>query len=89
MTLLTQIHHRQTRSFIIQGIADTGVTWSSEVAFQEQAGDPIETVAITAGKNMPRHRAEPCWNLTGDANLQTLQDSRACDGRRSPAPAAA
>lgn len=75
--------------FIIQGMADAGMAWPSEVALRKEGGHSIETVAIPAGKNTPRHRAEPCWNLTGDANLQTLHCSRACDGRRSPAPAAA
>ena len=30
-------------------------------------------MAILASKNTPRHRAEPCWNVTGDAYLQTPQ----------------
>ncbi len=50
-TRLTQIHHRQTPLFIMQGKVDAGVTWQSEVAFQEQAGHPIETVAIAAAQN--------------------------------------
>jgi len=45
-TYLTLIHHRQTPLSIMQGCADAGVTWQSEAAFQEQAGNPIEQVAI-------------------------------------------
>ena len=45
-TILTHIHHRQTPLFLMQGVADAGVTWQSEAIFQEQAGHPIEHVAI-------------------------------------------
>jgi len=45
-TILTHIHHRQTPLFLMQGVADAGVTWQSEAIFQEQAGHPIDTVAI-------------------------------------------
>ncbi|MEO8935608.1 MAG: substrate-binding domain-containing protein [Burkholderiaceae bacterium] len=50
-TLLTQIHHRQTPLYILQGKVDAGVTWRSEVLFQEQAGHPIAAVDIPAGQN--------------------------------------
>jgi len=43
---LTLIHHRQTPLSIMQGCADAGVTWQSEAVFQEQAGNPIQQVAI-------------------------------------------
>ena len=49
--VLTQIHHRQTPLFIMQGKADAGVTWQSEIAFQSQAGHPIAAVAIPAEQN--------------------------------------
>jgi ABC-type molybdate transport system substrate-binding protein len=45
-TILTHIHHRQTPLFMMQGVADAGVTWQSEAMFQEQAGHAIEHVAI-------------------------------------------
>lgn len=45
-TILTHIHHRQTPLFLMQGVADAGVTWQSEAMFQEQAGHAIEHVAI-------------------------------------------
>jgi molybdate transport system substrate-binding protein len=48
---LTQIHHRQTPLWIMQGRADAGVTWQSEAEFQEQAGHPISHVAIPAADN--------------------------------------
>jgi len=50
-TILTHIHHRQTPLFIMQGLADAGVTWKSEAIFQEQVGHPISNVAIPADQN--------------------------------------
>ena len=50
-TILTQIHHRQTPLFLMQGVVDAGITWQSEAMFQEQAGHPIEHVAIPDADN--------------------------------------
>lgn len=50
-TILTHIHHRQTPLFLMQGIADAGVTWKSEAIFQEQAGHPLSNVPIPAKDN--------------------------------------
>lgn len=50
-TILTHIHHRQTPLFLMQGVADAGVTWQSEAEFQEQSGHPIEHVGIPATDN--------------------------------------
>ncbi|NGX97926.1 MAG: ABC transporter substrate-binding protein, partial [Candidatus Afipia apatlaquensis] len=50
-TVLTHIHHRQTPLFLIQGVADAGVTWQSEAVFQEQVGHPISHVEIPAEQN--------------------------------------
>jgi molybdate transport system substrate-binding protein len=50
-TILTHIHHRQTPLFLMQGIADAGVTWQSEAMFQEQAGHPIAHIDIPAEAN--------------------------------------
>jgi molybdate transport system substrate-binding protein len=50
-TILTQIHHRQTPLFLMQGRAEAGVTWQSEAIFQEQAGNPIANVDIPASQN--------------------------------------
>jgi molybdate transport system substrate-binding protein len=50
-TILTHIHHRQTPLFLMQGVADAGVTWQSEAMFQEQAGHPIEHIAIPDADN--------------------------------------
>ena len=50
-TILTHIHHRQTPLFLMQGVADAGVTWQSEVVFQQQAGHPIAQVSIPAAQN--------------------------------------
>jgi molybdate transport system substrate-binding protein len=50
-TVLTHIHHRQTPLFLMQGLADAGVTWQSEAMFQEQSGHPITHVDIPADQN--------------------------------------
>jgi molybdate transport system substrate-binding protein len=50
-TILTHIHHRQTPLFLMQGVADAGVTWVSEAIFQEQAGNPIAHVSIPDADN--------------------------------------
>ena len=50
-TVLTRIHHRQTPLFLMQGLVQGGVTWTSEALFQEQQGHPIDHVAIPAAQN--------------------------------------
>lgn len=50
-TILTHIHHRQTPLFLMQGLADAGITWKSEAVFQEQAGHPISDIPIPAADN--------------------------------------
>lgn len=50
-TLLTHIHHRQSPLFLMQGLADAGVTWRSEAIFMEQSGHPISYVAIPDALN--------------------------------------
>ncbi len=50
-TILTQIHHRQTPLFLMQGRAEAGVTWQSEAMFQEQSGHPISHVDIADADN--------------------------------------
>jgi ABC-type molybdate transport system substrate-binding protein len=50
-TILTHIHHRQTPLFLMQGLADAGVTWQSEAMFQEQVHHPISHVDIPASEN--------------------------------------
>lgn len=51
-TVLTEIHHRQTPMRILQGDADAGVTWASEVRFQEEIHNPIAGVPIPENQNM-------------------------------------
>lgn len=51
-TILTEIHHRQTPMRILDGRADAGVTWASEVNFQQKIGNPITGVEIPASQNM-------------------------------------
>jgi ABC-type molybdate transport system substrate-binding protein len=50
-TFLTHIHHRQTPMRISKGLSDAGVTWQSEVKFQESIGNPISGVKIPAKDN--------------------------------------
>jgi ABC-type molybdate transport system substrate-binding protein len=50
-TSLTEIHHRQTPMRIMNGQVDAGVTWASEVRFQQSIGNPIDGVAIPAADN--------------------------------------
>lgn len=50
-TLLSEIHHRQTPIRIMNGTVDAGVTWGSEVHFQQNIGNPIEGVVIPASQN--------------------------------------
>jgi ABC-type molybdate transport system substrate-binding protein len=50
-SVLTEIHHRQTPMRVMSGQADAGVTWSSEVRFQESIGNPIQGIAIPAAEN--------------------------------------
>ncbi|HET9086844.1 MAG TPA: substrate-binding domain-containing protein [Acidobacteriaceae bacterium] len=52
MTELTEIHHRQTPMRIMQGKADAGVTWASEVQFQKKIGNPIDGVPIPDAQNV-------------------------------------
>lgn len=49
--ILTHVHHRQTPLFLMQGLGDAGVTWTSEAIFQEQAGHPIAHVVIPPAQN--------------------------------------
>ena len=50
-TILTQIHHRQTPLFLMQGRAQAGITWKSEAIFQEESGHPIGHVDIPPQDN--------------------------------------
>lgn len=70
---LTHVHHRQTPMRILASKADAGVTWASEVRFQEKIGNPITGVAIpdvqnstaiyAAGvmKNAPHRAVAEAW----------------------------
>jgi ABC-type molybdate transport system substrate-binding protein len=72
-TLLTQIHHRQTAMWILEGKSDAGVVWASEVIFQQKVGNALSGVAIPAGENTtaiyaagvvrgaPHHAAAVAW----------------------------
>jgi len=63
-TFLTQIHHRQTPMRILAGLSDAGVTWQSEVRYQQSIGNPISGVPI-AGR----------YNATGIYAAGVLRDA--------------
>lgn len=50
-TFLTHIHHRQTGYRILRRQSDAGVTWISEVLFQQRIGHPIALVRIPDDQN--------------------------------------
>ncbi|VAW50465.1 ABC transporter, substrate-binding protein (cluster 6, sulfate/molybdate/tungstate/phosphate) [hydrothermal vent metagenome] len=50
-TWFTSRHHRETPHRIENGDADTGIVWTTEVAYAKQKGRPIEGVAIPAPYN--------------------------------------
>jgi ABC-type molybdate transport system substrate-binding protein len=50
---LTEIHHRQTPLWIMQGKVDAGVTWISESRYQMMIGHPIDFISIP-----PEHNRE-------------------------------
>jgi ABC-type Fe3+ transport system substrate-binding protein len=49
--VLTEIHHRQTPMRIMNKQQDAGVTWASEVRFQQSIHNPIDGVAIPPAQN--------------------------------------
>jgi ABC-type molybdate transport system substrate-binding protein len=51
-TFLTQIHHRQTPMRLLNGQSDAGVTWTSEVVFQQKIGNAIEGIRIPESQNI-------------------------------------
>jgi ABC-type molybdate transport system substrate-binding protein len=71
-TYLTQIHHRQTPMRIMKGESDAGVTWSSEVRFQEKISNPI------AGINIP-----PDQNITAVYSAAVLRNARHAEAARA------
>jgi molybdate transport system substrate-binding protein len=50
-TVLPETHHRQTPMRIMNGQEDAGVTWASEVRFQESIGNPIQGIVIPTNQN--------------------------------------
>lgn len=50
-TLFTQMHHRQTPVWLMQGRAQAGVTWRSETIFQAERGLPTTRVDIPDDQN--------------------------------------
>lgn len=50
-TVLTQIHHRQTPLWIVQGRVDAGPLWLTEGLNQQRLGAPVAVVRIPAAYN--------------------------------------
>ncbi len=50
-TFLTRIHHRQTAYRILDGQSDAGITWISEIMFQERIHHAIGFVPIPDAQN--------------------------------------
>jgi ABC-type molybdate transport system substrate-binding protein len=50
-TVLTQIHHRQTPLWVVQGRVDAGPLWLTEGLNQERVGAPVAVVRIPAAYN--------------------------------------
>jgi ABC-type molybdate transport system substrate-binding protein len=50
-TWFTSRHHRETPLRIENGEADTGIVWTTEVAYAKRQGRPIDGVAISAPHN--------------------------------------
>ncbi len=63
-TFVTHVHHRQTPMRILRGDSDAGVTWTSEVRFQQMIGNPI------AGVDIPREQ-----NFTGTYSAAVLRNA--------------
>ncbi len=51
-TYVTEIHHRQTPMRILTGQSDAGVTWASEVVFQQKIGNALAGVNIPEAQNI-------------------------------------
>ncbi len=51
-TMLTQIHHRQTPMWLLDGRVDAGPVWISEALYQQRIGAPIATVRIPSAQNV-------------------------------------
>jgi ABC-type molybdate transport system substrate-binding protein len=51
-TFITDIHHRQTPLWILQGYADAGVVWKTEVLHQQRLGHPITGIEIPDDENI-------------------------------------
>ncbi|HET9028622.1 MAG TPA: substrate-binding domain-containing protein [Candidatus Aquilonibacter sp.] len=51
-TLMTQIHHRQTPMWILDGKADAGPVWISEALYQQQVGSGLIAIRIPQAKNV-------------------------------------
>jgi len=54
-TILTEIHHRQTPLWLIEGRVDAGPLWLSEALYQQRIGAPIETIRVPPRDNVTAH----------------------------------
>ncbi|MHB0878666.1 MAG: substrate-binding domain-containing protein [Anaerolineae bacterium] len=85
--ILTEVHHRQTPALLVSGEAQAGLTWSTEINYQESSGAPISGVpvahefsgSVTFAAAMVRgaaHRqaAEDWLRFLGSAEAQQILD---------------
>lgn len=69
--IITDIHHRQTPLWILEGKIDAGVTWISEVKYQERIGHPITAVEIPEQENAQGEEAAAI--VKGAKNRETAE----------------
>jgi ABC-type molybdate transport system substrate-binding protein len=55
LTSLTTVHHRQTPQRIINGLADVGPVWQTEILSAQEKGLPVEGVEV--GHDLDQHEA--------------------------------
>ncbi|MGA7802915.1 MAG: substrate-binding domain-containing protein [Gammaproteobacteria bacterium] len=72
-TWFTSRHHRETPYRIEHGEADLGIVWTSEVAYGQSQGRPIEGVAIPAPHNMQDKVGYAIGALKGGRNQENAQ----------------
>jgi ABC-type molybdate transport system substrate-binding protein len=70
-TLLTTVHHRETPRRIMDGEADVGPVWATEIAHAEREGWPLAGIAVGAGldqRETVRYLACPLLGARNPAN---------------------
>lgn len=72
-TILTQIHHRQTPMFLLDGSVDAGPLWLTEALYQERIGSPVSTVRLPDTVNVEEtYEAAAINSATHRANARAF-----------------